>query len=102
MLVKVSVDNFKSFDAPVELTMISSSKIQGNKEHRVKIKQTQILKYGVVYGANASGKSTFLKTVAVNAIMAQTIHTCTASAYHAPCFQIATSMALRDNMGLHI
>lgn len=57
MLVKVSVENFKSFDAPVELTMISSSKIQGNKEHRVKIKQTQILKYGVVYGANASGKS---------------------------------------------
>ena len=57
MLVKISVENFKSFDAPVELTMISSSKIQGNKEHRVKIKQTQILKYGVVYGANASGKS---------------------------------------------
>ena len=49
-------------------------------------------------GSNASGKSTFLKTVAVNAIMAQTIHTCTASAYQAPLFQIATSMALRDNM----
>ena len=49
-------------------------------------------------GSNASGKSTFLKTVAVNAILAQTIHTCTASAYHAPVFRIATSMALRDNM----
>jgi hypothetical protein len=57
MLVKVSIENFKSFDAPVELTMISSSKIQSNKDHRVKTKQTQILKYGVVYGANASGKS---------------------------------------------
>ncbi|MBE5892397.1 MAG: hypothetical protein E7286_03350 [Lachnospiraceae bacterium] len=52
----------------------------------------------LITGSNASGKSTFLKTVAVNAIMAQTIHTCTASAYQAPCFQIATSMALRDNM----
>ena len=52
----------------------------------------------LITGSNASGKSTFLKTVAVNAIMAQTIHTCTASIYHAPCFHIATSMALRDNM----
>ena len=31
-------------------------------------------------GSNASGKSTFLKTVAINAILAQTIHTCTAGA----------------------
>ena len=57
MLVKISVENFKSFDAPVELTMVSSSKIQDNKEHRIKIRQTYLLKYGVVYGANASGKS---------------------------------------------
>ena len=39
-----------------------------------------------ITGPSGSGKSTFLKTVAVNAIMAQTIHTCTASAYQAPCF----------------
>lgn len=52
----------------------------------------------LITGSNASGKSTFLKTVAVNAIMAQTIHTCTASTYYAPFFRIATSMALRDNM----
>lgn len=57
MLVKIMLENFKSFDEPVELTMISSSKIQGNKEHKTKIKSTHILKYGVIYGANASGKS---------------------------------------------
>lgn len=60
MLVSVSLSNFKSFDEPVELTMISSSKIQGNKEHKVKIKSTNLLKYGVVYGANASGKSNLI------------------------------------------
>lgn len=49
-------------------------------------------------GSNASGKSTFLKTVAVNAILAQTIHTCTAKKYRAPVFCIYSSMALRDNM----
>ena len=44
MLVKLSVENFKSFDQKEELSMISSSKMQGNKSHRVKIKQTQLLK----------------------------------------------------------
>ncbi|WP_051656498.1 AAA family ATPase [Butyrivibrio sp. AE3004] len=57
MLVKLSVENFKSFDQKEELSMISSSKMQGNKSHRVKIKQTQLLKNAIVYGANASGKS---------------------------------------------
>lgn len=49
-------------------------------------------------GSNASGKSTFLKMVAVNAVLAQTIHTCTADSYHAPVFRIFSSMALRDSM----
>ncbi len=55
MLVKVSVENFKSFDKAAELTMISSNKIRTNANHRLKIKSTQLLKYAVVYGANASG-----------------------------------------------
>ena len=33
----------------------------------------------ILTGANASGKSTFMKAVAINAILAQTIHTCTAA-----------------------
>ena len=57
MLVKVSVENFKSFDKAAELTMISSNKIRTNANHRLKIKSTQLLKYAVVYGAHASGKT---------------------------------------------
>lgn len=49
-------------------------------------------------GSNASGKSTFLKTVAVNAILAQSIHTCTAGYYKAPFFHVYSSMALRDDL----
>lgn len=49
-------------------------------------------------GSNASGKSTFLKTCAVNAILAQTVHTCTAESYRAPVVRIYTSMALRDDL----
>ncbi|MGF7145368.1 hypothetical protein HNQ56_003809 [Anaerotaenia torta] len=61
MLVKISVENFKSFDKLAELTMISSNKIRINGEHKLKIKNTQLLKYGVIYGANASGKTNLIE-----------------------------------------
>ena len=64
MLIKLSVENFKSFDQKEELSMISSSKMQGNKNHRVQIKQTKLLKNAVVYGANASGKSNLVTAFA--------------------------------------
>ena len=44
--------------------MVSSGKIQKNKDHRVKIKQTNLLKNAVIYGANASGKSNLVATFA--------------------------------------
>lgn len=49
-------------------------------------------------GSNASGKSTFLRAVAVNAILAQTIHTCLAKRYEAPILRIYSSMALKDDL----
>ena len=64
MLIKISVENFKSFDQKEELSLLSSSKMQGNKSHRMKIKQTQLLKNAVVYGANASGKSNLVAAFA--------------------------------------
>jgi DNA mismatch repair ATPase MutS len=42
-------------------------------------------------GSNASGKSTFLKTIAINAILAQTINTCTAKKYITGFFKVYTS-----------
>ena len=57
MILRLSVDNFKSFESKTEISFISSSKIRGNSDHKEKIKQTSLLKYAVVYGANASGKS---------------------------------------------
>lgn len=52
----------------------------------------------LVTGSNASGKSTFLKNIAVNAILAQTIFTCTATSYEASYLKVMTSMALRDDL----
>jgi len=49
-------------------------------------------------GSNASGKSTFLKTAAICAVLAQSIITVPASSYRASYFRIYTSMALRDDL----
>jgi len=63
------------------------------------VKNSISVKRGVLLtGSNASGKSTFLKTVAINAIFAQTIHTVLADAYEAGYFEICSSMALRDDL----
>jgi len=52
----------------------------------------------LITGSNASGKSTFLKTVAINSIFAQTIHTVLAEHYEGAMFRIASSMSLRDDV----
>lgn len=52
----------------------------------------------IITGSNASGKSTFLKMTAVNAILAQTICTCAAKMYKGNYFRIYSSMSLRDNL----
>ena len=63
------------------------------------VKNSIETKNGVLLtGSNASGKSTFLKTVAINALLAQTIHTCTASIWQAPMFRLYSSMSLRDDI----
>ncbi|HIQ97130.1 MAG TPA: hypothetical protein IAB26_11280 [Candidatus Limivivens merdigallinarum] len=49
-------------------------------------------------GSNASGKSTFLKTVAINAILAQTAGVVMADSWEGCYFKVLTSMALRDDL----
>ena len=52
----------------------------------------------LITGSNASGKSTFIKSLAVNGILAQTIYTCTAKKFATRLTMIVTSMAMRDNL----
>ena len=58
----------------------------------------QMQKGVLITGSNASGKSTFLKTIAINTILAQTVHTCIAKDYCGSFMKVLTSMALRDNL----
>lgn len=52
----------------------------------------------LITGSNASGKSTFIKAAAVNLILGQTIHTCTALAMTIPDVGVLTSMAVKDDV----
>lgn len=52
----------------------------------------------IITGSNASGKSTFIKTIAINHILAQTINTCCAKSYTLGFSYIASSMALKDDI----
>ncbi len=52
----------------------------------------------LITGSNASGKSTFLKSVAINQIFAQTIHTCFAEEFKTTFFRVYSSMALSDDL----
>ncbi|MDD5016597.1 MAG: hypothetical protein PHO15_00685 [Eubacteriales bacterium] len=58
----------------------------------------RICRGSLVSGSNASGKSTFIKAVAINGILAQTVHTCTARRYRARFALVLTSMAVRDDI----
>lgn len=52
----------------------------------------------VVTGSNMSGKSTFLRTVGINALFAQTICTCICDEYVGSYFKILTSISPGDNL----
>lgn len=55
-------------------------------------------KNSLITGSNASGKSTFVKALAINALLAQTIYTCTASKFSLGFSLTVTSMAVRDDI----
>jgi len=57
----------------------------------------EVTKSMLITGSNASGKSTFLKTIAVNAILAQSIHTVCADKYVGDYYRIYSSLSLKDN-----
>ncbi len=52
----------------------------------------------LITGSNMSGKSTFLRTVGVAAVMGQTINTCLAADYAAPVFHVRSCIGRADDL----
>ena len=49
-------------------------------------------------GSNMSGKTTFVRSIGINMLLAQTIYTCTASTFVAPFSRIYTSIKISDDL----
>jgi len=52
----------------------------------------------LVTGSNMSGKSTFLRTVGVTTVMAQSLHTCFAASYDAPLLTVRSCIGRADDL----
>ena len=52
----------------------------------------------LITGSNMSGKTTFLRTIGVNAVLAQSIYTCLASSYVSSFFKIGASLGKPDSL----
>jgi len=52
----------------------------------------------LITGSNMSGKSTFLRTLAINSILAQTIYTCFADEFTSPILKQFSSIRIDDNL----
>ena len=52
----------------------------------------------LVTGSNMSGKTTFLKTIGVNMLFAQTLHFCLAKKFHSSFFNTLTLIGRKDNI----
>ena len=65
MLIDFTVENFRSFMDEVSLNMIAGAKFKDHPRHCIDIGKTgkQVLKTGLIFGANASGKSNLVKAI---------------------------------------
>ena len=66
MLVRFTVENCFSFRDRVELSMIAAEDVLDHPEHVIRAggeNGVPVLKLGVLYGANASGKSNLVKAI---------------------------------------
>ena len=81
------------FDGQEKATEIWHPMIEAPVKNSYALKNSMLLT-----GSNASGKSTFLKTVALNQLLSQTLYFACADEFHTEFHRIYTSMSLRDDL----
>jgi AAA15 family ATPase/GTPase len=65
MLIRFSVENFKSFNDRQELVMIPAKRLKTNKEHVIQLNNVSVLRNATIYGANASGKTNIIQAMRI-------------------------------------
>ncbi|HZJ58208.1 MAG TPA: hypothetical protein VFD89_08230, partial [Clostridia bacterium] len=94
-LSRYCIPNFSSGEDWIEIQEMEHPLIQNAVPNSVRLEKNCGL---IVTGSNMSGKSTFMRTIGVNAIFAQTIYTCLADSYGGGFFRIMTSISQEDNI----
>jgi hypothetical protein len=80
--------------APLELDGAIHPLIPGAIPNGIRVEDRGVL----VTGGNMSGKSTLVRTVAINALLAQTIYTTLTARYRAPVVRVRTLMSASDDV----
>ena len=86
---------FRAVDAPTELTELRHPLVVDAVPNSIALRPGRGV---LVTGSNMSGKSTFLRTLGVNAILAQTINTSLAREYRAPLFHVRSCIGRSDDL----
>ena len=102
----ISVASLRTGDAITCLPvfMDKSKTLQANKIYHPLIENcvtNNINVHGksiLITGSNMSGKTTFLRTMAINAVLAQTIYTCFAESYQTPLVKLFSSIRIDDSV----
>lgn len=87
------VPQFAPTDAGLHLAAGYNPLVPGCVPNDLTIKEGVLLT-----GSNMAGKTTFMRTIGLNALLAQTIATCPAAAYRAPFCQVLTTLNLADSL----
>jgi DNA mismatch repair ATPase MutS len=91
---KTCIPTFGSTSKELNALSIYHPLIEGCVKNNLSIKNKSIL----ITGSNMSGKSTFLRTLAINSILAQTIYTCFADKFTSPILKQFSSIRIDDNL----
>lgn len=78
----------------ISTTEITHPLIENCVANNLNLKNKSLL----LTGSNMSGKTTFIRTIALNSVLAQTLHICFAKVYSAPFFKLYSSIRISDNL----
>lgn len=92
--IKYSVPEFTSVKKEMAFKNLYHPLVESCVANSIIVKNKSIL----ITGSNMSGKSTFIRTVAINAILAQTIYTCFADQFISPFVKVFSSIRITDSL----